>query len=297
MVNDYETMLCDILSGEATEDYIHRIKGIPLLTREEEKDLFDRIKNGDKIARDKIIIHNLRFAVNYALHYQNYGLSLGDLIQEGSIGIIYAVSRFDVTKGYRFGTYARDWIEQKIKLAIANTARSIRIPIHTFDKLIKYEQVKEKLTKKLNHLPSREEIANELEVSVDIIAQYEEMEKVPLSLNYLIDDNSTEFEKFISSNAPSAEDEVLKANLPNEIRKLSTEEINKKIAENKEELFNLRMKQATGSLENPGRIKELRHTVARLIRKTQYIRKELNILRNMQLMTKRTKLKLVIRFV
>lgn len=220
MVNDYETMLCDILSGEATEDYIHRIKGIPLLTREEEKDLFDRIKSGDKIARDKIIIHNLRFAVNYALHYQNYGLSLGDLIQEGSIGIIYAVSRFDVTKGYRFSTYARDWIEQKIKLAIANTARSIRIPIHTFDKLIKYEQVKEKLTKKLNHLPSREEIANELEVSVDIIAQYEEMEKVPLSLNYLIDDNSTEFEKFISSNAPSAEDEVLKANLPNEIRKL-----------------------------------------------------------------------------
>lgn len=220
MVNDYETMLCDILSGEATEDYIHRIKGIPLLTREEEKDLFYRIKSGDKIARDKIIIHNLRFAVNYALHYQNYGLSLGDLIQEGTIGIIYAVSRFDVTKEYRFGTYARKWIEQKIKLAIANTARSIRIPIHTFDKLIKYEQVKEKLTKKLNHLPSREEIANELEVSVDIIAQYEEMEKVPLSLNYLIDDNSTEFETFISSNAPSAEDEALKANLPNEIRKL-----------------------------------------------------------------------------
>ncbi len=118
--------------------YINEVRNIPLLTSREEVDLLKRIANGDKNARKKFIESNLRLVISIANKYVNKGLEFIDLIEEGNIGLIKAVDRFDVSKGFKFSTYATYWIRQSISRAISNKSRNIRIPVNIYEKLAKY---------------------------------------------------------------------------------------------------------------------------------------------------------------
>lgn len=202
------------LTEDNLTDYLNNIGKIPLLTVEEEKELGKKIYLGNKDAINDLIVHNLRLVVAIAKHYLGFGLPLIDLIEEGNIGLIEAANRFDVTKGYRFSTYATNWIAQKIEIGIANTSRNIRIPYHKFEKIIKYKKAIEKLSISLNRIPTKEEIANEMNESPDNIYLYESIINDTISLNYqLNDDDKQEFGDLIS-NERSLEDELIKNELP-----------------------------------------------------------------------------------
>lgn len=202
------------LTEDNLTDYLNNIGKIPLLTAQEEIEIGKKIYLGNKDAIDDLIVHNLRLVVAIAKHYLGFGLPLIDLIEEGNIGLIEAANRFDVTKGYRFSTYATNWITQKIEIGIANTSRNIRIPYHKFEKIIKYKKAIEKLSISLNRIPTKEEIANEMNESPDNIDLYESIINDTISLNYqLNDDDKQEFGDLIS-NERSLEDELIKNELP-----------------------------------------------------------------------------------
>ena len=202
------------LTEDNLTDYLNNIGKIPLLTAQEEIEIGKKIYLGNKDAIDDLIVHNLRLVVAISKHYLGFGLPLIDLIEEGNIGLIEAANRFDVTKGYRFSTYATKWITQKIEIGITNTSRNIRIPYHKFEKIIKYKKVKEKLSISLNRIPTKEEIANEMNESPDNIDLYESIINDTISLNYqLNDDDKQEFGDLIS-NERSLEDELIKNELP-----------------------------------------------------------------------------------
>ena len=122
--------------------YLKEINKIPLLNHEEETELAIKAKNGDKAAKDKIVNANLRFVINVAKKYQNRGLELGDLISEGNIGLLTAIEKFDVTKGYHFISYAVWWIRQTILKAICEKGRAIRIPMNRMNELVQIEKAK-----------------------------------------------------------------------------------------------------------------------------------------------------------
>ncbi|MBQ4330872.1 MAG: RNA polymerase sigma factor RpoD/SigA, partial [Spirochaetaceae bacterium] len=122
--------------------YLKDINKIPLLSREEEVELATRAAQGDKIAKDKIVQANLRFVVNVAKKYQNHGIDLLDLISEGNIGLMTAIDRFDVTKGYHFISYAVWWIRQSILKAICEKSRMIRLPLNRANELVQIEQAR-----------------------------------------------------------------------------------------------------------------------------------------------------------
>ena len=145
--------------------YLKEIYRTNLLTAEEERELAYRIKNGDSWARDKLIESNLRLVVKIARKYQGRGLPLADLISEGNIGLMTAVKRFEVEKGFRLTTYATWWIRQSITRAIADKSRTMRYPVHVHDEISKIAAVEEKLTAKLARQPSISEIAQDLGIS------------------------------------------------------------------------------------------------------------------------------------
>ena len=213
--------LNNYLSTDSLNDYLREISNIPLLTPEEEKELGYRILKGDEEAVNKMIVHNLRYVVSVAKYYKNFGLPLMDLIGEGNIGLIEAVNHFDVTKGFRFTTYAKSWIAQKIELGIINTSRTIRIPQWLFNELIKYRRTKLRLTQSLNRIPTPEELSIEMGKSIEKIKQYEEIIRGTLSLNDLLsNDNNVEIGEVLPSSEYSLEEETIRKDLPNEIRKM-----------------------------------------------------------------------------
>ena len=139
--------------------YLRSIGQINLLTAEEEKAIAERVKAGDPKAREELIAANLRLVVSLAKKYMNRGLSFLDLIQEGNIGLMKAVDKFDYTLGYKFSTYATYWIKQAISRAIANQARTIRIPVHMYENINKVRMGENKLMQSLHRKPSNREIA------------------------------------------------------------------------------------------------------------------------------------------
>ncbi len=144
--------------------YLREIKEIPLLTREEEVQVSRGAKWGSKEARDKLIEANLRFVVNVAKHYQNKGLSLSDLISEGNLGLITAVDKFDVDKGYHFISYAVWWIRQSILKAICEKSRMIRLPLNKANELVQIEKAKQEIEKYKEGEADIEEIADYLDI-------------------------------------------------------------------------------------------------------------------------------------
>ncbi len=147
--------------------YLREIKNIPLLTAQEEVDLARRIKKGDKAARDKMINSNLRLVISIAKRYINLGIALSDLIEEGNIGLMRGVDKFDPEKGFRFSTYAAWWIKQGISRGIIDQGKMIRVPVYLNEEIIKYRKTVEKLTHVLKRRPAVAEIAKRMKVSVE----------------------------------------------------------------------------------------------------------------------------------
>src|SRR5580765_1644075 len=162
--------------------YLREIGKVPLLTADQEVYLAKRIERGDMGAKTQMIEANLRLVVSIAKSYLGRGLSFLDLIQEGSLGLIRAVEKFDYRKGYKFSTYATWWIRQAVTRAIADKARTIRIPVHMVEKLNKVVHIERQLVQRLGREPEAEEIAEELEITVFEVRDILRMSQLPVSL-------------------------------------------------------------------------------------------------------------------
>ena len=157
----------DAFADDSVRLYLREIGKIPLLTPEEEAELADRIVKGDKAAKDKMVESNMRLVVSIAKRYGGRGLDFLDLIQEGNTGLLRAVDKFDPAKGFKFSTYATWWVRQAITRAIADQARTIRIPVHMVETINKVLRTTRKLTTELNREPTNDEIAEELGMEPD----------------------------------------------------------------------------------------------------------------------------------
>jgi RNA polymerase primary sigma factor len=153
--------------------YLAEISRIPLLTREEEHELARRVRAGDEKAKERLAEANLRLVVQVARRYLNRGLPLPDLIEEGNLGVLRAIEKFDPERGTRFSTYAVWWIRQAVVRALANQARLIRLPVHVELLLGRYQKAQRRLTAVLGRPPTLDEVAEELKIPVDQIAHLE----------------------------------------------------------------------------------------------------------------------------
>ncbi len=162
--------------------YLKEIGRVPLLSAEEEIELATRMGQGDNYARKRLSEANLRLVVSIAKRYVGRGMQFLDLIQEGNLGLIKAVEKFDYTKGFKFSTYATWWIRQAITRAIADQARTIRIPVHMVETINKVKKVTSQLLHKNGHDPSAEEIAEELDMPVDKVREIMRVAQEPVSL-------------------------------------------------------------------------------------------------------------------
>ncbi len=162
--------------------YLKEIGRVPLLTSEEEIELSIRIADGDTKAKQRLAEANLRLVVSIAKRYVGRGMQFLDLIQEGNLGLIKAVEKFDYTKGFKFSTYATWWIRQAITRAIADQARTIRIPVHMVETINKVKKTSSQLLHKNGHDPSAEEIAQELDMAPDKVREILRLAQEPVSL-------------------------------------------------------------------------------------------------------------------
>lgn len=162
-----EKVYLDDIADDSVRLYLREIGKIPLLSSEEELELAHRVVAGDKRAKDKMAEANMRLVVSIAKRYVGRGLDLLDLIQEGNTGLLRAVEKFDPDKGFKFSTYATWWIRQAITRAIADQARTIRIPVHMVETINKLLRTQRRLTQELNREPTNEEIAKEMEIEVE----------------------------------------------------------------------------------------------------------------------------------
>lgn len=177
--------------GDAFTLYLREVGQTPLLTPEEEVVLAKRIKKGDKKAREQMIKANLRLVVKIARDYENFGLPLLDLINEGNIGLMKGVERFDPRKGAKLSTYAAWWIKQSIKRALANQSKTIRLPVHVVDKLLHIRRAESKLHDVLGRDPTEEELGEELGIAPKRIAQYRRASAKLASLDAPIGDDDS----------------------------------------------------------------------------------------------------------
>lgn len=168
---------------DSTRFYLKEISKIPLLSYEEEKALAQRIAKGDQEAIDEMVRHNLRLVVSVAKKYKGCGLPLLDLIQEGNVGLIEGAKKFDLSKGYRFSTYATWWIRQKIGRALSDQSRNIRIPAHIAELTSKIKRVMGTMTQELGRAPTEQEIADKLGVEVDKVKVALDMSQATSSLD------------------------------------------------------------------------------------------------------------------
>ena len=172
-----------ITSGDSVKMYLKEIGRVPLLKADEEIEIAKRIKQGDEEARNILISSNLRLVVSIAKKYVGRGMQFLDLIQEGNMGLVKAVEKFDYTKGFKFSTYATWWIRQAITRAIADQARTIRIPVHMVETINKLTRVERSLVQELSREPTPEEIAERLDgISADKVREIKKIALDPVSL-------------------------------------------------------------------------------------------------------------------
>lgn len=183
---DLENIDLSVPEGVSIEDtvrmYLKEIGKVPLLSAEEEIELAKRMENGDQAAKKRLAEANLRLVVSIAKRYVGRGMLFLDLIQEGNLGLIKAVEKFDYTKGYKFSTYATWWIRQAITRAIADQARTIRIPVHMVETINKLIRVSRQLLQELGREPTPEEIAEEMNMPVEIVREILKISQEPVSL-------------------------------------------------------------------------------------------------------------------
>lgn len=179
-------------ADDALATYLREIRPVPLLTAEQEIDLAQRIEAGDEEAMKHFILANLRLVVNISKKYQGRGFSLLDLIQEGNIGLMRAVQKFDWRRGFRFSTYATWWIRQAITRALAERSRTIRLPILMGQAITKVRDANERLTQKLGRDPIEEEVAEELGVTVSELDEMLRSSAAPVSLETPVGEDETD---------------------------------------------------------------------------------------------------------
>jgi len=187
MDNDVEKEIESMPDGSVNIDdhvrmYLKDIGKVPLLSSEEETEIAKRIVNGDEEAKKELAEANLRLVVSIAKRYVGRGMLFLDLIQEGNIGLIKAVEKFDYTKGYKFSTYATWWIRQAITRAIADQARTIRIPVHMVETINKLTRVSRQLLQEKGREPTDAEIAKEMQMSIDKVVEIKRISQEPVSL-------------------------------------------------------------------------------------------------------------------
>ena len=263
--------------------YLREIGRIPLLTFDEELELAKRILNDDEEARQKLAESNLRLVVSIAKKYVGRGMLFLDLIQEGNMGLIKAVEKFDYTKGFKFSTYATWWIRQAITRAIADQARTIRIPVHMVETINKLIRTSRHLLQQLGREPLPEEIAKEMEISVEKVLEIQKIAQDPVSLETPIgEEDDSHLGDFIQDDdSPAPQDsaaytllkeqleEVMKTLTPREAKVLklrfgledgkarTLEEVGKEFEVTRERIRQIEAK-ALRKLRHPSRSKKLR---------------------------------------
>ena len=181
-MNETEAMADTFSTDDPVRMYLKEIGKVPLLTPEEEQDLAKRMAEGDEEAKRRMAEANLRLVVSIAKRYVGRGMLFLDLIQEGNLGLIKAVEKFDYTKGFKFSTYATWWIRQAITRAIADQARTIRIPVHMVETINRMRQATNQLVYQNGHEPTPEELAKAMDMSVERVREIQRMAQEPASL-------------------------------------------------------------------------------------------------------------------
>ena len=206
------------LTDDVYKDYVSKLRRVEL-SKEDEHEILREIKSGDKKQRDMFVENNLLLVISIAKRYVGYGLDFMDLIQEGNMGLIKAIERFDINKGYRFSTYATHWIRSFVARSIANESRLIRIPAHRYEKYVKYSMIRNNYISKFGIEPTIKEMSEYSGIPEDDLMELSKLSELPVSLNSKINNDgeeSNELELLVPDNY-SLEDEVEK--------KLSIEEI------------------------------------------------------------------------
>ena len=265
----------DLTINDPVRMYLKEIGQIKLLTLDEELKLADRILEGDEEAKNILAEANLRLVVSIAKRYVGRGMLFLDLIQEGNIGLMKAVEKFDVSKGYKFSTYATWWIRQAITRAIADQARTIRVPVHMVETINKLSRIQRQLTLELNREPSEEELANKMGMSIDKIREIYKISQEPVSLETPIgEEDDSHLGDFIKDeHNMSPEDYTI-----NELLKGEINDILETLTEREEKVIRLRFGLEDGkarTLEEVGQMfgvtrERIRQIEAKALRKLRH---------------------------
>ena len=230
IILDDEEITKDVNINDPVRMYLKEIGRISLLSNEEEMNISIRIADGDEDAKRILAESNLRLVVSIAKRYVGRGLLFLDLIQEGNIGLMKAVEKFDYDKGYKFSTYATWWIRQAITRALADQARTIRVPVHMVETINKMVRIQRQLTLELNREPSEEEIAKKMGISVEKVREVIKISQEPVSLETPIgeeeDSHLGDFLKDESNLSPEeyTENEILKEEITEVLQTLQSRE-------------------------------------------------------------------------
>lgn len=230
----------DAFADDSVRLYLREIGKIPLLTVEEEADLAQRIVKGDKKAKDKMVEANMRLVVSIAKRYGGRGLDFLDLIQEGNTGLLRAVEKFDPDKGFKFSTYATWWIRQAITRAIADQARTIRIPVHMVETINKVLRTTRKLTSELNREPTNEEIAKELDMEPEKIDYIMRIKQDIASLDASIGRDGDDEDSVLGDFVEDEERDSPEESAANQILKEQLSEIISTLTDREQKIIRLR---------------------------------------------------------
>jgi RNA polymerase primary sigma factor len=197
------------LTTDSLQQFLNEAGRYPLLTAAEEVELAKRIERGDMAAKDRMITSNLRLVVSIARRYQTQGITLGDLIQEGVIGLIRATEKFDWRKGFKFSTYATWWIRQAVQRGVANKSRTIRIPVHVVEREQKVARTERELLAKLGRMPTMEEIAKQSKLPLNQVIEVRAAARTVASTDAPIgSEGDSSLGDLFAAAGPTTEDEV-----------------------------------------------------------------------------------------
>jgi RNA polymerase primary sigma factor len=211
-------------STDSLELFLRQARLHPLLTAAEEIELTQRIERGDLEAKERMINSNLRLVVSQARRYQGHGLSMEDLVQEGMLGLIRAVEKFDWRRGFKFSTYGTLWIRQAIQRGLQNYGRTIRVPVHVAQRQVKVRKIESELNAKLSREPTDEEIAAVAELTVDEVIELRELTRGLASLDQPVsEDGDTALGDLLSSERPEPTQEVADADRDRRVNALVEE--------------------------------------------------------------------------